>query len=172
MVFELIGITSLGLVISSISRFVHDISADKIVKSHQQNSYKSTLSRTVNNETDMLDRQGQGRPAPPRPMPTAADGLVAGINTGMMLVTPWRWRQKQKKLLLLREERDRFNAMREIQEETRRFKQYYALAMAVLAFGLLWFMGALVFAISEKRLQDLSYFEALYFGFVALLTIG
>ncbi len=44
--------------------------------------------------------------------------------------------------------------------------------MAFLAFGILWGMGALVFMIAENRLQDLTYFDALYFCFVALLTIG
>ncbi|CAK7215771.1 Potassium channel [Sporothrix eucalyptigena] len=269
-VFELIGITSLGLVISSISRFVRDISANKIVKSHELHSHKSTLGRTVTSEKELRDRLGLPPPSmPPRlntdntsvekrgyvfvsgtgvPAATDATGdststsitfgperrpgytrattaatvplspaahqdpenryghieivgntvtyhkhtatvIVGGRGGAARRVAinrnepddmdglPW-WRrrqrrsQQQKKLLLLREEKDRFNAMREIQEETRRFKQYYALAMAVLAFGLLWFMGALVFMFSEERLQGLSYFESLYFGFVALLTIG
>jgi hypothetical protein len=62
--------------------------------------------------------------------------------------------------------------MREIQEETRRYKQYWALGMAFVAFGILWCIGALVFMISESHLQGLSYYETLYFCFVALLTIG
>ncbi|CAK7232523.1 Potassium channel [Sporothrix curviconia] len=276
-VFELIGITSLGLVISSISRFVRDISANKIIKSHELHSHKSTLGRTVTNEKELRDRLGLPPPPPPPPLLGQASGgpfsSEADTNTNTPATTataaatatarfmsvssgpdrrpgyaranttntahtahaahqdsenryghiefvgntvtyhehtatvivggrggaarrvainqtdtdadmdmdglPWwrrrqrrRRRQQQKKLLLLREEKDRFNAMREIQQETRRFKQYYALAMAVLAFGLLWFMGALVFMFSEERLQGLSYFESLYFGFVALLTIG
>ncbi|KAL1898771.1 Potassium channel [Sporothrix stenoceras] len=270
-VFELIGITSLGLVISSISRFVRDISANKIIKSHELHSHKSTLGRTVTNEKELRDRLGlppTSMPTPGAPVfttkPAAADNNTSvlgsaakdsstaantsisfgpdsrpGFTRASTAVTvphgslphqdpenryghieivgntvtyhehtatvivggrggaarrvainrndlddmdgstprwPWRRRQRrrqqQKKLLLLREEKDRFNAMRDIQEETHRFKQYYALAMAVLAFGLLWFMGALVFMFSEERLQGLSYFEALYFGFVALLTIG
>ncbi|CZR62243.1 related to potassium channel [Phialocephala subalpina] len=79
---------------------------------------------------------------------------------------------RREKLILLKEEKDRFDAMREIQSNTSRFKQYTALAMSVLAFGLLWCVGAVVFYIAEKRIQDLSYFEALYFCYVSLLTIG
>jgi potassium channel subfamily K, other eukaryote len=79
---------------------------------------------------------------------------------------------RRKKLLLLKEEKDRFDAMREIQQHTNRFKQYYALAMSTLAFSILWCVGAVIFMITEQREQSLSYFEALYFCYVSLLTIG
>ncbi|CAL3965428.1 unnamed protein product [Diplocarpon coronariae] len=79
---------------------------------------------------------------------------------------------RREKLILLKEERDRFNAMREIQAHTKRFKQYYALAMSVCAFGILWCVGALVFMYAERRIQNLTYFQSLYFCYVSLLTIG
>ena len=82
-----------------------------------------------------------------------------------------RYRRRQK-LLLLKEEKDRFDAMREIQDETQRFKQYYSLGLAFLAFSVLWFVGAVIFFIAEARLQGISYFQALYFCFASLLTIG
>ncbi|KAI9746199.1 MAG: Potassium channel [Claussenomyces sp. TS43310] len=80
--------------------------------------------------------------------------------------------ERRKKLLLLKEEKDRFDAMRAIQQNTKKFRKYTALAMSVLAFGLLWCLGALVFMIVEHREQNLSYFEGLYFCYVSLLTIG
>ena len=40
---------------------------------------------------------------------------------------------RSKKLLMLREEKDRFDAMRAIQYSTRRFKRYFALSMSVLS---------------------------------------
>ena len=40
---------------------------------------------------------------------------------------------RTKKLLILREEKDRFDAMRAIQYSTRRFKRYFALSMSVLS---------------------------------------
>jgi hypothetical protein len=79
---------------------------------------------------------------------------------------------RREKLLLLREEKDRFDAMREIQANTSKFKQYYALSMSALAFGILWCVGAVVFWCAEARIQQLTYFEALYFCYVSLLTIG
>jgi len=39
---------------------------------------------------------------------------------------------RRQKLIILREEKDRFDAMREIQSKTKKFKGYYALCMSVL----------------------------------------
>ncbi|MCJ1390174.1 Potassium channel [Xylographa bjoerkii] len=83
-----------------------------------------------------------------------------------------RVRTRGSKLVILREEKDRFDAMRSIQRSTRHFKQYFALSMSVIAFGLLWCVGAVVFWRVEQSEQGLSYFEALYFCYVSLLTIG
>ncbi|CAG8961125.1 hypothetical protein HYFRA_00002668, partial [Hymenoscyphus fraxineus] len=79
---------------------------------------------------------------------------------------------KKEKLILLKEEKDRFDTMREIQANTQKFERYWALSMSVIAFSLLWLIGALVFHHVEKRMQGLSYFQALYFCYVSLLTIG
>ena len=79
---------------------------------------------------------------------------------------------RRQKLILLKEEKDRFDAMREIEATTHKFKQYYALSMSAIAFSLLWCVGAVVFWAAEKRIQDMSYFQALYFCYVSLLTIG
>lgn len=80
--------------------------------------------------------------------------------------------KRREKLILLREEKDRFDAMRGIQSNVRKFKQYYALSMSIFAFSILWCGGATVFWKAEKREQNLTYFEALYFCYVSLLTIG
>lgn len=83
-----------------------------------------------------------------------------------------RRQRKRAKLLLLREEKDRFDEMRRIQKNTNRFKQYYALSWSVFAYGVLWCVGSLVFMKAEARLQGLTYFESLYFCYVSLLSIG
>jgi len=213
-VFELVGIIFLGLVISSISRFVHNISADKIIKTHQRHARESTVGRTVTNENELRDRLGlpprrpsadksasahrqsitrhgklviQGRNVTfyDRKTPVQGGGRGGAARAQKPLSRDEKLRaraeqndphqkrhQRRQKLLLLREERDRFDAMREIQDETKRFKQYWALFMSFFAFGVLWGMGALVFMFSEARILNLTYFESLYFCFVALLTIG
>lgn len=208
----------LGLVISSISRFVSNMTADKIVKTHQRHARESTVGRTVTSEKELRERLG----LPPRRHSGPSDGrhhssalssapeqgarrrssisqygkleivgrtvkfhekktdvmargrgAVCTSNFGKKpLSQKGRQYQRRQKLLLLREEKDRFEAMREVQDETRRFKQYYALALSVLAFAVLWCFGALVFRLTEERILGLSYFESLYFCFASLLTIG
>ena len=80
--------------------------------------------------------------------------------------------RSEKKEILMKEEKDRFDAMRDIQSNAKTFKKWYALCLSVTAFGILWCMGALVFWRVEQQTQDLSYFKALYFCYVSLLTIG
>ena len=72
----------------------------------------------------------------------------------------------------MREEKDRFDAMRNIQLNAKKFKKWYALLVSVTAFGILWCVGAIVFWRAEQRTQHMSYFQALYFCYVSLLTIG
>ena len=79
---------------------------------------------------------------------------------------------RTQKQIIMRDEKDRFNKMRDIQHAARRFKKWYALIMSFVSFGLLWCVGAVVFWLAEAETQQLSYFQALYFCYVSLLTIG
>jgi hypothetical protein len=219
-VFEICGIIFLGLVISSISRFARNISADKIIKRHKRHARESTVGRTVTNEEELRERLGlpprrgsmteaastigsrprrgsinqygnlkivgrtvtfhekkapargggRGGAARNRRKPVSRDEKMRARNAGQSKHE--RRHARRQKLILLQEDKDRFDAMREIQDETTHWKQYLSLAMAFLAFGILWCMGALVFMYAEARLNQISYFQALYFCFVALLTIG
>ncbi|KAG9189551.1 hypothetical protein G6011_06419 [Alternaria panax] len=64
-----------------------------------------------------------------------------------------------------------FRIMRRVQTLSERKRRYTALALSTTAALLLWFLGALVFMYSEKP-QGFSYFVALYYAYVSLLTIG
>ncbi|KAK3358624.1 hypothetical protein B0T24DRAFT_540284 [Lasiosphaeria ovina] len=204
-VFQLIGIIFLGLVIASISRFVTNISADKIIKQHQRHARESTVGRAVTSEKELRERLGlppRSTPAPPADAATATTRIsesgrrrsslaqygrleivghtISPPKKRLSLDSRTRAREaakekrkrRRQKLLLLQKEKDRFDAMRQIQDETRRWKQYWALGMAFLAFGILWCLGALVFMLTEARISQLRYFDCLYLCFVALLTIG
>jgi potassium channel subfamily K len=81
-------------------------------------------------------------------------------------------KRKEKKLIVLRDQKDRFEAMRRIQKSTARFKRWYALTLSVTAFSSLWCLGAVVFWKCEKNVQGMTYFQALYLCYVSLLTIG
>ncbi|KAH8911384.1 voltage-gated potassium channel [Coniochaeta sp. PMI_546] len=115
-------------------------------------------------------RGTSGSLSTPKTAALSRDAKLAARSAGQS--TESKRRQRRHKLLLLEKEKDRFEAMREIQDETQRWKQYWALFMAIIAFGTLWFLGALVFMLSESKLLRASYFQMLYFGFVSLLTIG
>jgi potassium channel subfamily K, other eukaryote len=75
---------------------------------------------------------------------------------------------------LERRERE-FTIMREIQQQAAHDNRLIALMFALIAFMILWFIGAVVFWKAETKSvggEPWSYFEGLYFTFVAQLTIG
>ncbi|KAI1324148.1 hypothetical protein F5Y16DRAFT_424193 [Xylariaceae sp. FL0255] len=214
-VYELIGITQLGLVISRLSRYMSNMSADKVIKKHQDRARQNTFGRTVTTEAELRERLGLppkrraslgkemprrntltdvgkfkiignmvtfqerktplsktgGRNGKAEPSPLApTKRTVAGLSLSQ--VTSKLRTDRRKRLLVLKEEQDRFNAMRQIEDETRRFKQYYTLCVTVLTFVILWAVGAVIFMFTEAETQHLDYFDAFYFCFVTLLTVG
>ncbi|EAA32964.2 hypothetical protein GE21DRAFT_6735 [Neurospora crassa] len=253
MPFQTLGLLFLGLVISSVSRFAANISADKIIKRHQEHSRRSTVGMSVTNENELREKLGL---PPKRKVSNARGGNggrrafsarrsslaqygrlevagrmvtfrrhsraeVGGASEGHSVeraadakggenenrtkeeearqkmlkfdfgndngkgaeeitrngsgeksLSQDKRKQRRQKLLLLKDDRDRFETMRQIQDETKRWKQYWALAMAFLAFSILWGFGAVVFMLTEARISNLSYFDSLYFCWVWLVTIG
>lgn len=93
-------------------------------------------------------------------------------NTSLFRRLKSSMRPRQPKILLLKEEKDRFDAMRHVQQRAQQFRRWYNLFMSVTAFGMLWCLGAIAFWKAEQREQQLSYFQAIYFCYVSLLTIG
>lgn len=224
------GIITLGLVISSISKFATEIGTDKIVRKHRERSRARTFERVVSTVEEVTSRMRRGSSAnrsasrrnsstrrasathhlqisapfdpvnmaehmriggaphshptekaeekeKPAKLPQRSSLLrFAAHTTKTLTPKPMRKETKRKKhkqrLLLLKEERDRFNTMRRLQLSTIRFQHWMSLFMSSLAFSLLWLLGALVFFFAEHRTQHLTYFEALYFCYVSLLTIG
>lgn len=194
--WEPIGIVFLGLVIGSITRFVANISADKIIKRHQTQVWKATLGKTVTSERELRERLGlPGRKTSDigrtrresiseygkleihgkNVVFNRSNMILPPLSTSAFIQhgsTPSRRNLRKEKLLLLREEEDRFDLMRQIESRTRRFKRYWSLSMAILAFLVLWTIGATIFMCVERRLQKYTFFDSLYFSFVALFTIG
>ncbi|KAK0712228.1 hypothetical protein B0T21DRAFT_427200 [Apiosordaria backusii] len=200
--FQIIGVIFLGLVISSLTRFAANISADKIIKRHRLHKRESTVGRTVANERELRERLG----LPPlrSDSATVESGLGEGaseyarrasiMQLGRLEIVGRavtfhegkhrnavsseedalheRRKKRRQKLLLLEKEKDRFDVMRQIQEETKHWKQSWALGMALLAFFSFWTIGALIFMVTEARISQWRYFDSLYFCFVAILTIG
>lgn len=67
-----------------------------------------------------------------------------------------------------------FNIMREIQQLAAINNRIFSLVFALVAFLILWFVGAAIFWQAEKGTggENWTYFASLYFTFVAQLTIG
>ncbi|KAI9718558.1 MAG: hypothetical protein M1812_004009 [Candelaria pacifica] len=194
------GIIILGLVISSISRFSKEIGHDKIIKKHLNRRRVMTVGRSVTTSLEFRQRTViHDYPRAEVSKLSPADRTIAYTDDGHDLsakanhkngaggrtrdftnsekprggmIKRVRSRSKKPKIYLLREEKDRFDCMRKIQAGTAQYRRWYALTLSIIAFGLLWCVGAVVFWQVEQREQGLSYFEALYFCYVSLLTIG
>ena len=196
------GIIMLGLVISSLHKFAAELGQNNIVQKHIANIRSRTYDRTVTESSELTReqeiiprhiikdlkkmrisaphnaRRGDRRasiyaPAAGRKnsvtkkrhhhfLPAIAKRTNLGESMG----------HRKTKLILLKEERDRFNAMRDIQKSTARFKRWWALSMSIASFCALLVIGAIVFWQVEQTQQGMTYFQALYFCYISLLTIG
>ncbi len=175
----------LGLVISSITKFLAEIGEDKVIKRHAERERVRTIDRTVSDVAELERRNGtrqddlrHGSPSgePTSEIEELADerisrvGLVHRVSSRINSLP--RIRSQQTKLRLLRGQKDRFEEMRRIQYATAKFKRWSALGISVTAFAILWAVGAVVFWQIEEDAQGMTYFKALYFCYVSLLTIG
>jgi potassium channel subfamily K len=175
------GIITLALIVSSLYRAVREIGEENVIQKHVDRMRMKTLKRTVTNSFDLRHREhGAHRlmrrrslgvpkistPADPRPLYTAVGNTVGRVMPDALKIN------KKPKILLLKEEKDRFDAMRQIQADSKKFRRWMALFWSVTTFSILWCIGAVVFWQAEKDAQSLTYFQALYFCYISLLTIG
>ena len=185
--FAVVGIVMLGLIVSSISRFMRDLSNDNVYKKRLHKRRERTIAlwnaslmepsgsmhRRPDVGADSKDSQypkdGRRKAASTndRSSPEGHTKESQGLRKRMHIFS------EKQKLLPLREERQRFEAMRQIEHRTRRWRRWYKLAISVTAFLLVWTMGAVALWRAEQRAQpDLTYYRALYFCYVSLLTVG
>lgn len=217
--FSVGGIITLALIVSSIYKFMRELGEENIVMKHRDRMRQRTASRTVTSSFDLRQREHAehhlirkrttaarnrltiSAPTQPRIMRTAMGNTVKRVTAFAPLPDALR-QTKKTQLLLLKKEKDRFNAMREIQHRSKKYRQWVALMFSTFAFGILWCVGAVVFwrvsftsrdsnhagesysifdlacprwltrKQAERRTQDMTYFQALYFCYVSLLTIG
>ena len=95
------------------------------------------------------------------------------LSAGTIQIRPGKKRNIAKGAMseLGRREQE-FNIMREVQQQAGRTNSLIALFVSAGVACFLWFVGAAVFQQAELNSQGWSYFEALYFTYVSLLTIG
>lgn len=161
--FSVGGIVTLALIVSSIYKFMRELGEENIVMKHADRMRQRTAERTVTNSFDLREREHEQRfvrrrskaadgrpkisaPMQPRMMRTAMGNTVRRAATTTFAPLPSALKPNRKpRLLLLREEEDRFHAMRKIQRKSKKYKQWLALLFSACAFGVLWCIGAVVF---------------------------
>ncbi|MCJ1278339.1 Potassium channel [Puttea exsequens] len=227
------GIIILGLMVSSIQKFASELGSTHVVQKNLERKRTDTLGRTATSDLEAQQLAQHFRPKfhhskrdvmtpsaaldpsdrtvtfhdiekdQPNPPRVHTEGRREISHTNPVA----RMRHigsRKPKIIMMRDEKTRFDAMRSIQHETHKFKRYSALAMSVIAcksltnaiicfftaiktkmtlpksqprtnahaVGILWCVGAIGFWKAEAKTQGLSYFQALYFCYVSLLTIG
>lgn len=136
------GIVILGLVVGSIRSLILERGKKKLGSRFVEKKREALLK-------EMLKKEDKTRLIPVAgEKQTTEDGLTE------------RERRKEE-----------FSLMREIQERASTRQKWTALIISGTAWFVLWFVGAVVFWKAEHA-QDWSYFQALYFAYISLLTIG
>ncbi|OXV08119.1 hypothetical protein Egran_04117 [Elaphomyces granulatus] len=173
--YAVVGIIMLGLVVASVSRFARELTYDNVVKVRLERKRARTFERSLtitNSSKDIEDRlpglSPIKRPLYGRPSTLGRRYRAKFEKAPLRFTISSFVPGNRSKTMIMKEEKDRFNAMRAIQRETMQFKRWTSLAISFLAFIIVWCGGAAVF----WQLESVDYFDALYFGFVTLLSIG
>lgn len=144
--YALIGIISLGLVIGSIRSLVLDRGKRRFDARVMERKRQQALRKIAKKgQHDILVPIQSG----PLTSPSAASGL-----------TEFDRREVEFKL------------MRKIQHVADRRRRWYAVTISGSTWLLLWLVGAKIFQTCEDPYQAWTYFDAFYFAFVSLTTIG
>lgn len=132
------GIIILGLMVSSIRKFAQEISRDNIFKPAAEKRRVRTIDRSVATTVELEQRQADKTATISRltsflrsPATVRHASRRRTFRNGTGLIR--RVRSRNQKLLLLQEEKDRFDAMRDIQRRSSKVKNYSALTMSVIA---------------------------------------
>ncbi|KAK3939068.1 putative potassium channel protein [Diplogelasinospora grovesii] len=151
--YALIGVISLGLVIGSIRSLVLERGKRRLdARMVEKKRRKMVRQMTLKGKDDVLIpiRDGAQRPSmSPR-----------STMTGLSGRTEFERREEE------------FNLMRKIQESAQHRRRWVAMGISTSTWLALWLLGAKVFQECEKPYQQWNYFEAFYFAFVSLTTIG
>ena len=136
------GIVTLGLVVGSIRSLV------------LERGKKKLGSRMIEKKREALLKNLRKKEDTARLVPVQSEEHAAQVGMNE------RERRKQE-----------FYLMREIQDRASTRQKWTALIVSGTAWFILWFVGAVVFWKAEHA-QTWSYFEAVYFSYTSLLTIG
>lgn len=146
--YALIGIISLGLVIGSIRSLILERGRRKVDARLEERSRRKTVRRLTSKGKDaILEPIHNEQP----PLPDV---------------------DEEKPTNEYERRRAEFELMRRIQDRTSTRRRWISMAIATGTWLVLWLLGAYVFQTCEHKYQDWTYFEAVYYAFVSLTTIG
>lgn len=148
--YALVGVISLGLVIGSIRSLALERGQRKLDARFVEKKRREKIKK--------LEREGGARLL--KPVHDAEKRINPDSDISGFL-TEFERRQQE------------FELMREIQEEADRRRRWVALSISLTTWLVLWLVGAYVFLECEQDWQnEWGYYDAFYFGFVSLTTIG
>ncbi|UNI18090.1 hypothetical protein JDV02_004382 [Purpureocillium takamizusanense] len=141
--YALIGVISLGLVISSIRSMILERGRRALdARMEEKNRRRVIRSITKKGKDDVL--------TPLKREPTIDEP------------PPGEFERR----------RTEFELMRKIQEKASQRRKWVAMAISTGSWLVLWLLGAFIFMKCEEKYQGWTYFDGVYFCFVSLITIG
>jgi potassium channel subfamily K len=192
------GIIMLGLMISAIYSSVQKIGEQNIIRHHFEQQRAHARKDTVRSSLELQRREIEEQLAAERAMAKQAargsarsphasgtqyqynmasrrnslggDSASPTLTRTNTLQTALK--QRHKRIVLLKEEKERFEAMRQIQKKSETWRHWYRLTLTLTIFGIFWCVGAIFFWQAEKTTLGLTYWESIYFCWVSLLSIG
>jgi potassium channel subfamily K len=190
----------LGLVIGAIFKSVQEIGEKNIIRHHYEKQRAHARKKTVRSSLEMERKEIELELARERAqIKHAARPSARSTGTGRVLTfaienrsrrtsisnsladgrppltrqsTLQRHVQKEKKIIMLKEEKDRFEAMRGIQKKSEAWRAWYRLTVTLTIFAIFWCIGAVFFWQAEGATLGQTYWESIYFCWVSLLSIG
>lgn len=148
--YALVGVLSLGLVVSSIRSLILERGRRRLDARMEEKNRRRVI-RT-------LTRDGNEEILTPIPQGLSTNASEAEID-----------RETRDEFERRRRE---FELMRTIQERASSRRRWLAMAISTGSWILLWLVGAAVFLVCEEAYQPWTYFDSFYFCFVSLTTIG
>lgn len=141
--YVLIGVTSLGLVIASIRSIIIERGGQRLDARTEEKSRRKELQKIM--------RKGKGDMLSP---------FQQGPNLEDVSASEFERRRSE------------FELMRTIKKRASSQRRWTAMIISTVSWLCLWLCGAVVFHRCEKTTQGWTYFEAVYFCFISLTTIG
>ncbi|KAF5703614.1 Outward-rectifier potassium channel TOK1 [Fusarium mundagurra] len=146
--FALAGIISLGLVISSVRSLILE-NGKRCVGARIDNRKRDKIIRKMLLTSNL----------------NTLDPIYQGLQTPHASSAELQKREFERR-------RAEFQLMRRIQAKSSRRRRWVAMGISTFLWLLLWLLGAFIFQKAEQGYQGWTYFDAVYFCFVAWTTIG